>query len=181
MERAWGKRTWSSGLQKIFGGKMEWCHCGPFHFAPQYHFALNIPCSVLSPRLYLEKTHFVNHNIALCWIKWCENVNKRYMIMFNHMQRLYCGICQNNWCQNASKLIYQTGKFRFCEIFKTWFFLASLISMCDAELNDDRNQVDVKINPRQACFFFSKHPLFHFAPMFHLAPTYYISRESYII
>ena len=43
-------------------------------------------------------------------------------------------------------------KFRFHEILKTWS-IASLTSICDAELADDRNQVDVKIDPRQACFF----------------------------
>ena len=51
-------------------------------------------------------------------------------------------------------------KFRFCEILKTWS-IASLISMHDAELADDRNQVDLKIR-------------FHFSPVFHFAPTYYI-------
>ena len=43
-------------------------------------------------------------------------------------------------------------KFRFCEILKMWS-IASLISMCDPELVYDRNKVDVKIDPRQACFF----------------------------
>ena len=45
--------------------------------------------------------------------------------------------------------------------------------MYDAELADGRNQVDVKLDPRQAGFF-SEHPAFHFTPMFHIAPTYYM-------
>ena len=45
--------------------------------------------------------------------------------------------------------------------------------MHDAELANDRNQVDLKIDARLACFF-PKHPVFHFAPMFHFAPTYLI-------
>ena len=43
-------------------------------------------------------------------------------------------------------------KFRVCEILKTWS-IASLISMHDAELADDRNQVDLKIDPRLAWIF----------------------------
>ena len=44
--------------------------------------------------------------------------------------------------------IIKRVKFRFCDILKTWS-IASLISMCDAELADDRNQVDA----RHAYFF----------------------------
>ena len=35
--------------------------------------------------------------------------------------------------------------------------------MYDVELADNRNQLDVKIDSRQACVF-SKHAVFHFAP-----------------
>ena len=84
--------------------------------------------------------------------KLCENANKRYIIIFNHMQRLCYLICQSNWCQNASKFIYRKGEISFCEILKTWS-IASLVSMYDVVLADDRNQVDVKIGPRLACFF----------------------------
>ena len=145
----------------------------PVPFCPTVPFCPNIPCSILPPRLRLGKSHYVNYNIGRCSIKWYENENKRYIIIFNHMQWFYYLICQSNWCHNASKLIYQRVKFRFCEILKTWS-IANLISMCDAELADDRNQMDVKIDPHQA-WLFSKHPVFHFAPMFHFAPTYYIT------
>ena len=123
----------------------------PVPFCPTVPFCPNIPCSILPQSLRLGKSHYVNYNIARCSIKWCGNANKRYLIIFNHMQWFYL-ICQNTWCQNASKLIYQRMKFRFCEILKTWS-IASLISRHDAELADDRNQVDLKIDPRLACFF----------------------------
>ena len=121
-------------------------------FCPRVPFCPNIPCSILPPSLRLEKRHYVNYNITRCSIKWFENANNRYMIIFNHMQWFYYLICQNTWCQKVSKLIYQKGEFRFCEILKTWSF-ASLISMQDAELAHDRNQVDMKIDPRLAWFF----------------------------
>ena len=94
------------------------------------------------------------------------------MIIFNH----YSGSA--NWFVKAIDVKTRVNwfikrvKFRFSEILKTWS-IASLISTCDAELADDRNQMDVKIDLHQAGFF-SKHPVFHFAPMFHFAPTYYI-------
>ena len=68
------------------------------------------------------------------------------------MQRFYYLICENNRCQNVSIFIRQKGKNSFCEILKARS-IVSLISMYDAELADDRNHVDVKINPRQACLF----------------------------
>ena len=43
-------------------------------------------------------------------------------------------------------------KFCFCGILKTWS-IASLISIHDAELADDRNKVDSKIDPCLAWFF----------------------------
>ena len=52
---------------------------------------------------------------------------------------------------------------------KTWS-IASLISMYDAELGDNRNQVDAKIDPMPGMLF-SKHPVIHSAPMFYFAPT----------
>ena len=117
----------------------------PVPFCPTVPFCPNIPCSILPPRLRLDKSHYVNYNIAHRSIKWCENENKRYIIIFNHMQRFCYLICQGNWCQNASKLIYQKGE-------NSWS-IASLISTCDAELADDRNQMEVKIDPHQAGFF----------------------------
>ena len=124
----------------------------PVPFCPTVPFCPNMPCSILPQSLRLGKSHYVNYDIARCSIKWCENTNKRYIIIFNYMQRFYYLICQSTWCQNASKLIYQKGETSFCEILKTWS-IASLISMHDAELADDRNQVDLKIDPRFACFF----------------------------
>ena len=47
----------------------------------------------------------------------------------------------------------KSAKFRFCKILNTWS-IASLISVYDAKLADDSNQVDVKIDPRLACFLF---------------------------
>ena len=48
--RQWNFRMWNGrGVKRTstlgakwtsFGGKMEWCHFAPFHFAPQCHFAL---------------------------------------------------------------------------------------------------------------------------------------------
>ena len=68
------------------------------------------------------------------------------------MQRFYYLMCQSTWCQNASKFIYQKGEISFLWDTKTWS-IASLIFMHAAELADDRNQVDLKIDPRLAWFF----------------------------
>ena len=46
--------------------------------------------------------------------------------------------------------------------------------MHDAELANDRNEVDLIENRPTAGMVFPKHPVFHFAPMFHFAPTYYM-------
>ena len=124
----------------------------PVPFCPTVPFCPNIPCSILPPSLRLEKSHYVNYNIARCSIKWCENTNNRYIIIFNHMQRFYYLMCQSTWCQNVSKFIYQKGEISFLWDTKTWS-IASLIFMHAAELADDRNQVDLKIDPRLACFF----------------------------
>ena len=124
----------------------------PVPFCPTVPFCPDIPCSILSPSFRLEKSHYVNYNIASCSIKWCENANNGYIIIFNHMQRFWYLICQSTWYQNARKFIYQKGDISFCEILKTWS-IASFISMHDAELADDRNQVDLKIDPRLAWFF----------------------------
>ena len=39
-----------------------------------FHFA---------PEITLRESHYVNYNIARCAIKWCENANKRYIIISN--------------------------------------------------------------------------------------------------
>ena len=124
----------------------------PVPFCPTVSFCPNTPCSILPQRLRLGKSHYVNYNIARCSIKWCENANKRHIIIFNNMQQFYYLICQSTWCQNASNWFIKRVKFRFCEILKTWS-ISSLISMHDAELADDRNQVDLKTDPRLAWFF----------------------------
>ena len=124
----------------------------PVPFCPTVPFYPNIPCPILPPRLRLEKSHYVNYNIARCSIKWRENENKRYIFISNHIQRFFFLICHSNWCQNGSKLINQKGEITFCEILKTRS-IASLISTCDAELADDRNQMDMNIDPHQAGFF----------------------------
>ena len=129
---------------------MEWCQFARSIF-PTVSFRPDIPCCISPARLRSEKTHYVNYDIPRCSIKGCENANKGYMIIFNHMQRFYHLMCQSNWCQNASKLIMKRITFRFYEILKTWS-IVSLISMYDAELADDRNQMNLKINPRQTFF-----------------------------
>ena len=144
----------------------------PIPFCPTVPFCPNIPCSILPPRLRSEKSHYVNYIIALCAIKWCENENKWYIIIFNHIQRFYYLICQSNWCQNASKLIYQKGEISFlcdtqnavyCKFdFDVWRW------------SGRRQKSSGRENRPTRVILFSKHPVFHFAPMFHFAPTYYI-------
>ena len=124
----------------------------PVPFCPTVPFFPDIPCSISPAWLRLEKTHYVNYDIPCCSIKGCETANNGYVIIFNHMQRFYHLIWQSNWCQNVSKLIIKRTKFRFSEILNTWS-IASSISMYDAELDDDRNQMDVKINPPNIFFF----------------------------
>ena len=122
----------------------------PIPFFPTMPFCPNIPCFNLPPRIRLKKTHCDN---ARCSIKWCEHANKRYIIVFNHVRRFYISICQSKvdvkmWVNWLIKRV----KFRLCAILKTWS-ITSFISMYDAELADDRNQVNAKIGPRLACFF----------------------------
>ena len=145
---------------------MEWCH-----FAPQCHFAPTylVP---FCPRDYVwRKAIMSTINIARCSIKWCENENKRYMIIFNHMQQFYYLICQSSWCQNASKLIYQKG-----EISLLWDIQNVIYCKFDFDVwrwTGRRQKWNGRQNRPTPCRLFSKHPVFHFAPMFHFAPTYY--------
>ena len=155
-EWTWGKTNRALGQNETHLG-VKWNDAIlPCSILPRVAFCPNIPCFILPPRLHLEKTYHINNNIVRCSMKWCENANKRCIIIFSHMQQSRILICQSNCCQNSSKLIYQKGEISFCEILKTWS-IASLILMCDDELADDRNQVDVKIDPRQPCFFFKTH------------------------
>ena len=143
----------------------------PVPFCPTKPFYPNIPCYILPPRLRLEKSHYVNYNITRCSIKWCENESKRYMIISNPMQRVYCLICQSDWCQKESKLIYQKGEITFlwdtqnvvyCKFgFDVWRWTGRRLKSNGGENRPTPGRL------------FSKHPVFHFAPMFHFAPTYY--------
>ena len=149
-------------------GMVPFC---PVPFCPTVPFCPNIPCSILPQSLRLGKNHYVNYNITRRSIKWCENANKRYIIMFNHIQRIYYLICQSTWCQNASKLIYQKGEISFlwntkneayCKFdFHAWRWTGRWQKSSGLE------------NRPTPGMFFPKHPVFHFAPMFHFAPTYY--------
>ena len=137
----------------------------PFPFCPK------TPCSILLPRLRLEKTHYVNFNIARCSIK-CENANKRYIITFNYIQRFYYLICQCNWCQNASELIYHKGEISFLRDTQD-------VVCCKFEFDASRwtgrwQKSSGRENRPTRGMLFSKHPVFHFAPMFPFCPTYFI-------
>ena len=144
----------------------------PVPFCPTVPFCPNIPCSILPQSLRLWKSHYMNYNVARCSIKWCKNENKRYMIIFNHMQRFYYLIYQSTWCQNASKLIYQKGEIPFmwdtknvvyCKFdFHAWRWTGRWQKSSGLE------------NRPTPGMFFPKHQVFHFAPMFHFAPTCYI-------
>ena len=63
------------------------------------------------------------------------------------MQRFCHLIYQSNWCQNASKLIYQKG-----EISLMWDAENVVYHRFDFDVCR-WNQVDVKVDPCQACFF----------------------------
>ena len=144
----------------------------PLPFCPAVPFCPNIPCSILPPRLLLERSYYVNYIIARCSIKWCENENKRYSIISNHMQRFYNLICQSNWCQNASKLIYKNDKISFL-----WDTQNVVYCKFDFDVwhwTGQRQKSSGRENRPTPGMLFSKHPVFHFAPMFHFAPTYYI-------
>ena len=151
----------------------------PVPFCPTVPFYPNIPCSILPPRLRLEKSRYVNYNIACCAIKWCENANKCFLIIFNHMQLFCYLICQRNWCQNVSKLFYENGKISF---------LWDTQNVVDCKLDFDVWRWTVrwqKSNGREnrptSNRIFSKHLVFHFAPMFHFAPTYYTYAIEYVV
>ena len=143
----------------------------PVHFAPRVPFCPNIPCSISPPRLRLEKSHYVNYDIARCSIKWCENENKRGMIISNHMQRFYYLICQSNLCPNASKLIYQKVEITFLWDTQNVVYCKFDFDMwrCTGRRQKSNGRENIPTPGR----LFSKHPVFHFAPMFHFAPTYY--------
>ena len=114
----------------------------------------------------------MNYNIARCSIKWCENANKRHIIIFNHMQQFYYLICQSTWCQNASKLIYQKGEISF--LWDTKIVVYFKLNFHAWRWTGRWQKSSGLENRPTPGMFFPKHPVFHFAPMFHFAPTYYI-------
>ena len=143
----------------------------PVPFCPTVPYYLNMPCSIFPPRLQLEKSHYVNYNITRCSIKWCENENKRHIIISNHMQRFYYLICESNGCQTASEVIYQKGEITFL-----WDTQNVVYCKFDFDVwrwTGRRQKSNGHENRPTAGRLFSKHPVFHFAPMFHFAPTYY--------
>ena len=121
---------------------MEGCHFVPFHFAPQCHFA-TIYHEPFCPRDYVWRKRIMSTIISPVAqsndVKICSGSTTSFVKAID----VKTGV---NWF--IKRVI-----FRFYEILKTWS-VASLISMYDAEQTDDRNQVDVKIDPRHACFFF---------------------------
>ena len=149
----------------------------PVPFCTTVPFCPNMPCYILPPRLRLEKTHYVNYDIARCSIKWCEIAIKRYIIIFNHRRRYYYLICQSTWCQNTTKFIYQKGEISFFVIYskrgilQVWFRCVTL-DWPNTEIKWTRKE------PCLACFWFFFKTPGHFAPMFHFAPTCYISTPA---
>ena len=140
---------------------------------PTVPFCPNISCSILPPRLHLEKSHYASYNIARCSIKLYENANKRNMIIFNYMQRFYYLIGQSTWRQNASKLIYQK-----CEI-SFWWDTQNMV-YCKFDFQawrwTGRWQKSSGLENRPTPgMVFPKHPAFHFAP------TYYIIERTWIV
>ena len=124
----------------------------PIPFFPTVPFYPNLSCSILPPRLRLEKSHYVNYNFARCSINWCENENIRYMIISNYMQRFYYLICQSNWCQTASKLIYQKGETTF--LWDTQNVVCCKLNFGVWRWTDRRQKSNGhKIYPQQAGFF----------------------------
>ena len=74
------------------------------------------------------------------------------MIIFDFMQRFYYLIVKAIDVKMQVNWSIKGVKFGCCVILKLWA-IASLISIYDAELADDRNQVDAKIDPRWHAFF----------------------------
>ena len=143
----------------------------PVLFCPRVPFCPNIPCSILRPRLRLEKSHYVNYDITRCLIKWCENKNKKYTIISYHMQRFYYLICQSNWCQNETKLIHLKGEITF--LWDTQNVVYYKFGLDVWRWSGRRQKSNGRENRPKPGRLFSKHPVFHFAFMFHFAPNYY--------
>ena len=144
----------------------------PVPFCPTVPFYPNMPCSIFPPRLRLEKSHYMNNNIARCSIKWCENENNRYIIISNHRQRFYYLICQSNWCQTASKLIYQKGEITFL-----WDTRKVVYCKFDFDVwrwTDRRQKSNGHENRPTASRLFFKTPDVPFCPHVPFSPTYYI-------
>ena len=124
----------------------------PFHFAPECHFAptYHVP---FCPRDYVWRKAIMSTIISPV----AESNDVKMRTRGTSLYLTTCSGCTTyfvkaidvktrvNWFITKVKL-------RFCEIRKTWC-ITSLILTCDAELADDRNQMDVKIDLHQAGFF----------------------------
>ena len=75
------------------------------------------------------------------------------------------------WCQNMSRLIYQKG-----EISLLWD--TQNVVYCKFDLADDRNHVDMKLDPRLACF--PQTPGVQFCPHVPFCPNFPYSRGLYL-
>ena len=134
----------------------------PIPFCPTVPFCPTMPWYILPQRLRLEKSQYVNYNIARCAMKWCENANKRYIIIFNHMQGFYYLICQSNWCQNASKFFYQNGEISFL-----WDTQNVVYYKFDFDVwrwTGRWQKSSGRENRPTPSRLFSEHPVFHFPP-----------------
>ena len=117
----------------------------------------------------LEITHYVNYDIARCSVKWWENANKRYIIIFNHIQRFYLLISQSSWCQNALKLIYQKAEIPFLWDTQNVFYCKFDFYVWRWTVRWQKS-MDVKIDPRLAFFF--KRPCVQFCPHVPFCPDF---------
>ena len=103
------------GKMNSFGGKMEWCHIAPFHFAPQWHFELtyHVP---FCPRDYVWRKAIMSTTVIISPVAHLNDVKMRtrgtwlYLTTCSGSTTL---ICQSNWCQNVSKLFCQNGEISF--------------------------------------------------------------------
>ena len=139
------------GIIKHLWSKMEWCRFAPFHFAPQCHFVptYHVP---FCPRDYVWRKRIMSTTVSL--VTQLNNVNMRTRGTWLHSTT--CNGSTNQYGKSTDvetrvNWFIKRVKFRVCEILKAWS-IASLISRYDAEKADDRNQVDVKMDPRQALF-----------------------------
>ena len=131
----------------------------PVPFCPTVPFCPNMPCSILPPRLRLEKTQYVNYDIARCSIKWCEIAIKWYIFIYNHRRRYYYLICQSTWCQNASKFIHQKGKISFLWYTQNVVYCRFNFDVWRWTGRTQKSSGREKSHAWHVFVFFSKHPV----------------------